>query len=506
MDPWHEMVRAFGAGEGAAIVVAAILVLAVRLVLPREYRRYAVAPFVMLVLHVLARGMAALFPEREALRDILDVTALALLLLSFARSGFLLTVHAVVMRRLTRPLPKIFKDLLQALVYMGVALVVLSSTGVEPGSLLTTSALLTAVIGLSLQDTLGNMFAGLAIQAQRPFDNGDWIQYGNEPGHLGRVIEMNWRAVTVQTLERVEMIIPNSTLADSPLRNFSRPSPLVRREAFVWAAYDVPPHRVRSVILDAVRDVVGVLPDPPPAVLAREFSERGVQYWVTWFITDFDNREPISAAVRERMWYALQRAGIAIPPPKRHVTLEQVTDESRARQQARQVEARERALQHVSFLAHLPADARRRLAEQAEERLYAPNEVIIREGQRGHELFIIERGEVRVVVDRADMSIVELARLGPEAFFGEMSLMTGEPRRATVRAVDECEVIVLRKDALAPLLAANPDLATLISRKLAEREAELDQRVAAKRRRGDEPSVEERSSVLLDRIRKFFHL
>jgi small-conductance mechanosensitive channel/CRP-like cAMP-binding protein len=496
----------FGIGEWAAVVAAALMVLVLRVVLPRENRRQLTTPLVLLVLHVVVRVLAVLVPAEERLRSVLDVTSLAFLLFSFARSGFLITVHAVVMRRLTRPLPKIFKDLLQALVYVGVVLVVLSHAGVEPGSLLTTSALLTAVIGLSLQGTLGNMFAGLAIQAQRPFDPGDWIQYGSEADHLGRVIEMNWRAVTVQTLDRVEMVIPNSKLADSALRNFSRPSVIVRREATVFAPPEVPPHRIRSVLAAAVRDVSGVATEPAPSVLLQEFGERGVQYRVIWFISDFDRREAIASAVRERVWYAMNRAGIAIPPPKRDVVVEQVTEATRAEQRAQKLAACERALEHVTFLSHLPADARRRLAEEAEERLYSPNEAVVREGEHGHELFIVERGEVRVEVQRSGMSLLELARLGPGAFFGEMSLMTGEPRRATVRAVDECEVIALRKEALAPILTANPELAELISRELAEREAALDKRVAEKASRGAKSSVEERSSVLLDRIRNFFHL
>jgi small-conductance mechanosensitive channel/CRP-like cAMP-binding protein len=506
MDWSQNVVAELGAGAGAAIGVGALLILALRLILPKDRRYAMVAPLVMLVLHLLLLAVVGVLPKDTALREVLELAALGLILLSFARSGFLLLIHAVVVRRLTRPMPRIFQDVLQAVVYMGVALAVLSSAGVEPGSILTTSALLTAVIGLSMQDTLGNMFAGLAIQAQRPFDRGDWIQYGGEPDHIGKVIEMNWRAVTVQTLERVEMVVPNSNLANTALRNFSKPTPLVRREAFLWAPYGVPPHRVRAVVLEAMRDVVGVVSDPAPSVLAREFTERGVKYWARWFITDFDQREPIAAQVRERIWYAMHRAGIAIPPPARHVTLEQVSPESRVRLHEREVAARERALEGVDFLEHLPDDARRRLAEQSQSRLYAPNELILREGEHGHELFIIERGEVRVLVDRADMSVVEVAQLGPGAFFGEMSLLTGEPRRATVRAVGECEILVVDRGALQPVLAADPDLAQLISRKLAEREAELGQRVAARRRRPQAQSVEERSGVLLDRIRKFFHL
>lgn len=498
----QEVMAAFGAGEGVAIVAAAVLVLAVRVLLPPGERRSAIAPLLFLLLHVGAvalQGVVRAPAGREALR----LTALTLILLSIGRSGLLLLVRVLLTRRMARPLPRIFQDLLQVLVYMAAGLVVLRAAGVEPGSILTTSALLTAVVGLSLQDTLGNMFAGLAIQAQRPFDIGDWIQYDGDPTHLGKVVEMNWRAVTVITLERVEVIIPNSSL--DTIRNFSKPTPLARHESFIWAPYDVPPHRVITILQTAVKDVVGLVADPPPTVLVADFTERGVRYWVRYFMVDFDRRELVSAEVRERLWYAVNRAGIPIPPPIRHVALEDVSPEALERRRSAAIQARERALESVGFLAELPEGARRRLAEKSQTRLYAPDEVIIREGREGHELFILERGEVRVLIGQAERSQVEVARLGPGSFFGEMSFMTGAPRRATVRATEETEVIVLGKDALQPLLEQSPELATRISRKLAEREAELGEHKAAKRR-SKEQTVEERSNVLLDRIRRFFSL
>ncbi|MFW6050986.1 MAG: cyclic nucleotide-binding domain-containing protein [Myxococcota bacterium] len=501
----QEAVEAFGAGEGVAIGVAALLILALRFVLPAGERRLVVTPLVLLLLHVGAIALRGLVVADGAAHRALELTALALLLLSMGRSGLLLVIRTVRLRKGSRPMPRIFQDLLQAVVYAAAGLIVLRAAGVEPGSLLTTSALLTAVLGLSLQDTLGNMFAGLAIQAQRPFDRGDWIQYGDDPNRLGKVVEMNWRAVTVVTLERMEVVVPNSVLADTAILNFSKPTPLARREVFVWAPYGVPPHRVQEVLLSAIADVVGILAEPAPSVIVRDYTERGVQYWLRYFIGDFDRREIIAGEVRERIWYAMQRAGIPIPPPARRVAVEDVSAEKTERERQAAVDARERALRGVGFLADLPEASLRRLAELSEERLYAPGEVIIREGEVGHELYIIERGEVRVLADRAEHSVVEVARLGPGAFFGEISLMTGAPRKATVRAVGEAELIVLGKGALRPVLEEAPDLAAHISRKLAQREEELGARLSEKRH-NTTASVEERSNVLLDGIRRFFGL
>src|SRR5690606_81842 len=155
---------------------------------------------------------------------------------------------------------------------------------VEPGSLLATSALLTAVLGLSLQDTLGNMFAGLAIQAERPFELGDWIQYDSTTEHIGEVTEINWRATRLLTLDRVLITVPNGSLAKSSIRNFSRPQPVTRRSTTIWAPYNVSPHRVQRALTQAAQETPGVLAEPPASVITRAFSERGVEYSVRYFI------------------------------------------------------------------------------------------------------------------------------------------------------------------------------------------------------------------------------
>src|SRR5690606_34089289 len=198
---------------GVAVLIALSLLLAARLLLPREDRRLVHLPFFLLVLCGVAWAIA-LFYERDTYAGrLLRLAQLFLLLASMGKSSFLIVIHAVLAKRLSFPLPRIVQDIIQIGVYLGVALITLRAAGVEPGSLLATSALLTAVLGLSLQDTLGNMFAGLAIQAERPFQVGDWIQYDAAPEHVGEVTEINWRATRILTLDHVTITVPNGALA-----------------------------------------------------------------------------------------------------------------------------------------------------------------------------------------------------------------------------------------------------------------------------------------------------
>src|SRR5262249_59228050 len=126
-------------------------------------------------------------------------------------------------------LPRISLDIVHVLIFVAVLLATLSAAGAEPGSLLTGSAVLTAVIGLSLRDTLGNLFAGVAIQAQRPFEVGDWIQFDDKPAHIGEVVEINWRVTKVITLDAVEIVVPNAPLGQANIVNYSRPRRWARR-------------------------------------------------------------------------------------------------------------------------------------------------------------------------------------------------------------------------------------------------------------------------------------
>ena len=510
MNPVERILEIFGLSDQTSayttgVVVAFALLILGRLVLPKGQRSNLRLPLVAFVLHLGLLAIRQFLPEDDKVGHWLALGALFLLLISIGRTGVLITVHALISRRAARPLPKIFTDIVQGTIYAGALLVTLSAAGVAMDSLLTTSALLTAVIGLSLQDTLGNLFAGLAIQVQRPFEVGDWIQFDDNPGNTGMVIEINWRAAKLLTLDQIEVIVPNNQLAKAPIRNYTKPMAEARRIVFAYAPYRVPPRRVERYILKAIRDVPGMLDDPAPSVIPYEFSERGVKYQVRYFIRDFMQRESIDAAVRERAWYALSREGIEIPVPQRFIELHEGTKEEAQEQEARHIGEREAHLRQVKFLAGLPDDAMKALAEESETRLYDAGEAIIRQGDADNELFIMVRGTVAVLVKQRKGQPVEVARLGPGQFFGEMSLMTGEKRTATVRAVGECELVAVGKEAFHRVFDLHPELMKRVSVELAKREKELSD--LEKTQTDDESdSTRERSAELLNRIRDFFSL
>ncbi|WP_437309896.1 cyclic nucleotide-binding domain-containing protein [Sorangium sp. So ce388] len=493
------------ASSGAiGIGIAAALLIAVRMLAPPAQRGKLRLPVVLLCFHVAALLARLPLAPTSSLHRTLSVVSLFFLLTALGRAAFLLVVDLILGVRLGRPLPRIIHDIIQGLVYAGVVLITLRAAGVEPGSLLTTSALLTAVIGLSLQETLGNLFAGLAIQAQRPFEVGDWIQVEPDPRLIGQIIEINWRATKVLTNDQVELTIPNGTLAKSTIRNFTKPTVTARRTIEVQGPYEAPPPVVEQALLGAVASVPGVLLAPPPFVLTARFEDSGIIYHLCFFIDDFARRDRVDSAVRQRIWFAFRRAGISIPFPTRTVRMAEVSPESRERSEADERQRRLQSLRVVDFLAALPPPLLDRLATLSKTCLYMVGEVVIRQGAAGHELFIVQSGEVSVIVGREGGSTAEVARLGPGKFFGEMSLMTGEPRSATIQAVSDCELVKVDKAAFQEILAAAPGIAEKITEVLVARQSALDENVSVRRARAG--AEEAKTSALLGKIRQFFSL
>lgn len=503
----EQILKALSSASGTSIAVAVAIALmgGTALLLPRGDRRSLRLPFGFFIAHLIVRGIELLLEDGSAMAKAASIINLGALLICIGRTSVLLVIDVILGRRLERQLPKIIRDIIQGVVYFLLLLGLLRQLGLEPGQLLTTSALLTAVIGLSLQDTLGNLIAGLSVQIQQPFSVGDWIQFDSDPKHVGKVVEINWRATTLLTLDEMEVVVPNGTLAKAALRVYTRPTRLVRRSVFIGASYDVPPRKVVKTILAAVKDAPNVLKEPAPTVVLNDYKDSAIEYWLRFYIDQFGRRDIIDGDVRERIWYAFRRAHIEIPFPQHVVHMQEQTDETRAADRDQRIAKRERALQSVDFLKVITDQQRRDLADKASIRVFSPGERIVTQGDDSTELFLILSGETSVVLE-SEGTETEITRLGASQFFGEMALLTGENRKATVKAVRECELLVIDHDTFEGVLQKQPEAVEELSRVLAERKLQLDEHNA--RLSGEERKavVQRESSQLIGKIRRLFKL
>jgi CRP-like cAMP-binding protein len=331
------------------------------------------------------------------------------------------------------------------------------------GALLTTSAIVTAVIGLALQDTLGNLFAGIALHLGRTLQVGDMIHSGET---FGTIEELSWRAIKLRTVEGNVLLIPNSVAGRERLEIYPRPGPPMARVLRLGLEYDASPARARQVLEDAVRHVPGIAAFPAPVAYVKMFESYSVMYELRYWLEDYSRFLEVDSAVRERVWYALDRARLefAYPVIRQH---QYAAGKLPTRSRKDEIVS---AVERLEIFAPLSPEAKRRLAEGAHDRRYAPGEIIVREGDATSSMFVIDRGRAAVSLHDRDNASRRIAMLVPGTAFGEASLLTGEPRSATVRAVEETLVIEIGKETLAPILAEAPELCTVLEATMRQRQ------------------------------------
>ncbi len=450
--------------ELLAAVVAAIATLGL---LPRGRRQLAAWPVVLLLLAPLPFAAALLFSESPG-SSLASLFAARFFLLASLLQSLLLLVAVAAWERIRPPVSRIFLDVLRWLLVAAALVAILSAAGVAAGSLFTGSAVVTAVLGFALKETLGNVFAGLAIHAEYPFEIGDWIQYDGNPAHIGRVVEINWRATKVITLDEAFVIIPNGQLALASIRNFTKPDPWSRRSLFVVTPYGVPPQRVQAIILEAIRGSFGVLEQPAPSVVTNAFTDRGVEHWVRLFTTEFGKRDRVDGMARDRIWSALARAGIEIPVATHAVRMTPLPPPE-SEPPAAATARRAAALGQVGLLRPLGSETVGRIAAASPELVYAAGEPVIWQGAPGGSMFVILSGRVEAVAREAAGPPVRLGELAAGDYFGEISLLTGQPRVATVTALEETRLIQVGQEVFREVLAGRPELVEELGRVLEER-------------------------------------
>ena len=478
-------------------LLVALAAIAVAFVLPLGKRRRLVqVPIIFLLLAPLPIAAAGLFPESIDLNRFLGLGIHFFLITSIVQS--LLIIFCIsIWEQVSRPMPKIFFDVLRWSGTILALFVVLLESGADPAELFTGSAVLTAVMGFALKDTLGNVFAGLAIHAEQPFELGDWIQYDTNQAHIGKVTEINWRATKVITLDEAEVIIPNGQLAQASIRNFTKPQRWSRRCRFVVAPYEESPQRVQQIMLEAIRGSFGVLEHPAASVVTNDFKERGIEYWVRLFTTEFDKRDRVDGMARDRIWYALARHGIKIPVATQAIRLTHLPTEA-ASSFDEILKQRKEILSEVDLLGMLSEDQMLQLASDAVQETFASGEEIIRQGDLGSSMFIIESGNVDVTVSDSGSAPTRLAILSSKDVFGEMSLMTGAQRSATVTALVESRILRIDKPAMSKLLTVEPLLVKRASEYLVGRQVARFEIISQIEKQA--PS----STDLFERIKKFF--
>jgi small-conductance mechanosensitive channel/CRP-like cAMP-binding protein len=479
----NEVALRISIGAGVLLLALGIRAASVNRLVRRKLRLSFFLALVYTIVSI-ALGQYALSPDMAA--RVLSVNQLCMALAIIN----LIVVVAINPLRADR-VPERFPNIVQDTVIIGLFLVV--ATVVMQEKFLTTSAVGAVVIGFALQDTLGNMFAGLAIQVEKPFRVGHWVGVGE---YEGLVSEVTWRATKIRTKAGNLVILPNAFISKEAIVNYSEPAAPTRLEVDVGVSYGVPPNQVKAALMEAITNAPLALQAPPPDVVLVDFGSSAVVYRVRFWIDDFARDGVARDQVRSAVYYSLRRHGYEIPFPMQ-IEIPRPEEPERA---SERIERVSRILAPVALFAPLEPEQRNELAARAVERLYGQGEKIVRQGDAGGSMFVVHRGRVRVI----EASGRQLAVFEPGGYFGEMSMLTGQPRSATVEAIEECELAELTAESLREVALANPEVVTRISAVVAERRADLDRQKAEAE--AGRPAVAETQRSLLTRIQEFLRL
>jgi len=360
-----------------------------------------------------------------------------------------------------------------------------------PEQLLAASAVGAVVVGFALQDTLGNFFAGLALQIDRPFKPGHWIEVGP---FQGRVTDITWRATKIQTKTGNLVIVPNNIVGKEAITNYSEPGAPTRLCVEVGTGYEIPPNLVRDTILAAMSGCSRVLSAPAPDVVLVEFGASALNFRARFWVQEFEHDEKARDQVRTAIYYEFRRRNIEIPWP---IQIEygrtEVPKDLGAEQQRFTAQ-----IATVPIFAALGPEVHSALAAAAREQLFARDEIIVKEGEPGGSMFLVTDGTVVISVgpDRREVAVTESG-----GYFGEMSLLTGDARSATVTARRDTTLLEISSDAFGAHVRSQPSVLDALAAAAAARRAGLD---AVKSAPGATPAATHAS--LLARMRKFFRL
>jgi small-conductance mechanosensitive channel/CRP-like cAMP-binding protein len=365
------------------------------------------------------------------------------------------------------PIPEFLRQVVALFVYLIALLLVLSVVSHAEGqlkTLLAGSGIAAIVLGFATQDLFGGIIAGIALQISRPYKVGDWL---NIQDRFAEVMEINWRSTRLRTNDGIYLDIPNYAIARGTIINLHYPTQTHAMRLRVGVDYNVPPNRVKDSLLRATSSAEGVMPEPHPKVFVMDFAESAVTYEIKFWMGNHATYNDVCDAIRTNIWYEFKRQRIVIPFPIRTLHLER-------RRQRTVPEGHEEAqaiLRGEPLFDCLDDAQLDNVLHSARINHYGRGERVIEEGAEGDSMFIVLRGSVHVSVLRNGANI-RLGSMRSGDCFGEMSLLTGERRSATIRADGDCELLEISKEIMAEVMRDSPQCLTQLSEILAKRKLE----------------------------------
>ena len=422
-------------------------------------------------------------------------------------------------------IPNIIYIVVQVFIFCVPTLLVLSQVfGFELTGILATSGLITAIVGFALQPNLSNIFSGIFVNIEQPFKPHDWITIGDQ---TGKVIDVSWRSTRLRSFQNTEITIPNETVAKSIVTNWDRPDKEDMSEGFhIFTTLSFHPHHdpvhISELLFDALKKVRPVDGRPELDLQWVKFTgvdEFGLRFHIAFDCTSRMMKNSQENVVMLEIYKVMRHAGVNMTPGllqnflKPDVglgALEQYTRSHKDFQSTLSDKGNiynesiknQVLLKQVPLFSNLDQDQIEIIAETSERLQFAKGQTIIKQGESDNRLFIIADGVVSIELNQADGSKTELGRLGVGEFFGEMALMTGEPRTADASALRSTLLLVVQKQTIKNIFSENNNFYNEMAKVLAERQVKLGEATLLPEEKSEE--VNKLANKIGEAIIRFF--
>jgi CRP-like cAMP-binding protein/small-conductance mechanosensitive channel len=378
-------------------------------------------------------------------------------------------------------MPDILHDLGVGAGYIVALVWLMHRSGVNLAGIVATSAVATAVIGLSLQSTLGSIIGGLALQLDDSLSEGDWIELENKV--QGQIKKVRWRHTVIETRDWDTLIVPNNQLLAQTIRVWGKREgePLQHRMTVHFHVdFRSAPSDVIRVVDKALNTapIAGVARDPKPNTICKDLAADGrdsfVMYATRFWLTNLERDDPTASLVRERIVSALRRAEIPLAIPAAQLF---VSNDDALRLERKQQQLRDKVrggLGQVELFRGLSSEELDDLADSVKVAPFVAGEVVTRQGAKANWFYVLTQGHVEIRIATASGGSNRVNTLSAPDFFGEMAVVAGTPREATVVAMDDVECLRVDRSVFRQLLERRPEISRDVAQTLAERRVALE--------------------------------
>jgi small-conductance mechanosensitive channel len=468
----------------------------------RSFIPYLFAPFFLsLVLSFLKSDFVIHLFYSETLMTVLELGLVFFIVILLVKLTIFFIFDFLFGAKQKIKYPRLIKDVVIIILYIiGMLLFAKYYLNIKLTVVLASSAVLTVVIGFALQDILGDLFSGIALNLEESLNIGDWIKIGE---HEGKVEEFRWRSIKIRTIDNVLVLIPNRIASKEEVNRFggSRESFALRLK--IGVHYKNSPDFVISTIMEVLSTIPGVLATPKPLVMVHKFDDFAIIYEIKFWLTDYSIKDPLKSEIQRKTWYAFKRNGIQIPFPIRDIYIKDIKKEKIpaspkwAEMDKEQIIA---VLQKNEVLNTISQNQLENLAEDIEIKLYGIGETLIKEGEEGRYFYHFLEGEAEVL--KNDQVII---RMRANDYVGEMALFTGEKTTADVRITKESRVLRISSERFRETVRLNEKMARKLSEVIAQRKGQLME-LEKKEEDSQTKAIKKESENIFLRIKKYFSL